>query len=111
MMVMWKFTKLGIDKIPKVWYNKNTKEQKGIDSMNYPYPYRVEVFSHEKVVDIQCADWETASTTYQNYMKSLNFFRGHVVDNETGEVLLYFKYQQNSGLNCYISTRVLEIGA
>ena len=75
------------------------------------YPYRVEVFSYEKVIDVQCADWETASTTYQEYMESLDFSRGHVVDNETGEVLMYFTYQKNSGLISYISTRVLEIGA
>ena len=79
--------------------------------MNYPYPYRVEAFSHGKVVNILCADWETASATYQEYMESLGFFRGHLMDNETGEILLHFEYQQNSGLNCYISARVLEIGA
>ena len=75
------------------------------------YLYRVEAFSHGKVIDVQCADWETASTTYQEFMESLGFFRGHVMDNETGEILLHFEYQQNSGLNCYISARVLEIGA
>ena len=75
------------------------------------YLYRVEAFSQGKVIDIQCADWETASATYQEYMESLGFSRGHVIDNETGEVLMYFKYQQNSGLICYISARVLEIGA
>lgn len=75
------------------------------------YPYCVEVFSHGKIIEVQCADWETASATYQEYMTSLGFSRGHVLDNETGEVLLYFKYQQNSGLTCYISARVLEIGA
>ena len=36
------------------------------------YPYVVEVFSHGKVVDVHCADWETASTTYQKYMESLD---------------------------------------
>lgn len=75
------------------------------------YPYIVEAFSHGKTVCVECADWETARTTYQEHMESLGFFRGHVVDNETGEVLMYFKYEQNSGLICYISARVLEIGA
>ena len=73
--------------------------------------YIVEVFSHNKDIEVRCKDWETASTTYQEYMASLDFFRGHVMDNETGEILLHFEYQQNSGLNCYISARVLEIGA
>ncbi len=75
------------------------------------YPYIVEAFSHGKMINVHCADWETASATYQEYMASLSFFRGHVMDNETGEILLHFEYQQNSGLNCYISARVLEIGA
>ncbi len=75
------------------------------------YLYIVEVFSQNKDIEVRCADWETAITTYQEYMASLDFFRGHVMDNETGEILLHFEYQQNSGLNCYISARVLEIGA
>lgn len=75
------------------------------------YPYIVEAFSHGKTVYVECADWETASATYQEYMASLGFSRGHVIDNETGEVLMYFTYQKNSGLISYISTRVLEIGA
>jgi hypothetical protein len=75
------------------------------------YPYIVEAFSHGKMVNVHCADWETASATYQEHMASLGFFRGHVMDNETGEILLHFEYRQNSGLNCYISARVLEIGA
>ena len=79
--------------------------------MNFPYPYCVKVLSHGKIVEIQCADWETASATYQEHMESLGFFSGYMLDNETGEVLLHFEYQQNSGLNCYISARVLEIGA
>ena len=75
------------------------------------YPYIVEAFSHGKIVEVQCADWETASNTYREHMESLGFFCGNLLDNETGEVLCYFDYQQNSGLTCYISARVLEIGA
>lgn len=75
------------------------------------YLYSVKAFSHGKTVYVECADWEIASATYQEFMESLGFFRGHVMDNETGEILLHFEYQQNSGLNCYISARVLEIGA
>lgn len=53
-------------------------------------PVKVCGFSHLMDVEMNCADIEQASDLFDTMMNSDLYYKGHIVDNTTGEVYCYF---------------------
>ena len=53
--------------------------------------YKVEMFSDGLDMEMNVHRVEEASAVYMKYRDSGNFDRGHIVDNETGEVYAMFE--------------------
>ena len=53
-------------------------------------PVKVCGFSHLMDVEMNCADIEQASDLFEMMMSSDLYYKGHVVDNATGEVYCHF---------------------
>lgn len=53
--------------------------------------YKVEMFSDGLDMEMNVRTVAEASTTYMKFRDSRDFNRGHIVDNETGEVYAMFE--------------------
>lgn len=53
--------------------------------------YKVEMFSDGLDMEMNVRTVEEASAVYMKYRDSRDFNRGHIVDNETGEVYAMFE--------------------
>ena len=52
--------------------------------------FKVEGFSHMMDAEMNCATAEQASDIFEMMMNSDLYYRGHIVDNFTGELYSYF---------------------
>ena len=53
-------------------------------------PYKVECFSPFMDMEMNCICMEQAEDVYLKALDSGFYFRGHIVSNETGEVICHF---------------------
>ena len=52
--------------------------------------FKVEDFSHLMDAEMNCATAEQASDIFETMMNSDLYYKGHIVDNYTGELYCYF---------------------